>query len=249
MSPAPRPLVLEGGSMRHLAILASAISLAILWVAPTSAQKTPPRLEIFAEGGGSFITGSNGQKCTSACPTYVSAGPNLMSSFSTTGRLVVGGRFHFTRHDALEASYGFSPNHLTLQGAEFFPMTGLVEPISASSYNRLNLFSCNYVRYLWTRTPLQPFATGGIGMNHFSGPANATAVVEGLIGASNGFQFAWNFGGGTDIVLNRHFAIRLELRDYLAAQPSTTTGAIGNVVPTGTSHNIVPSAGVVYRFM
>jgi hypothetical protein len=140
----------------------------------------------------------------------------------------------------LEASYAFSPNHLRLQGTATVPTTGLSEQLSGYAYNRTDLLSLNYVRYLWTRSPLQPFATGGIGLSRFGGPVSATAVEQGLIGANNGFQFAWNFGGGTDIVLQRHFAIRLELRDYLAGQPSPITG---------TSHNIVPSAGIVYRFM
>ena len=220
------------------------------------AQKTPPKLEVFAEGGGSFLSGGSGQESVTIivpvpclrpgpCPAVVqppsptAALASLTSSFSKTGRLVVGARLRFTRHDALEASYSFSPNHLSLQGTEVLS-SGQSIPLSGSSYNRVNLLSFNYVRYLWTRTPIQPFATGGVGLNRFSGPANASAVVAGLISANNGFQFAWNFGGGTDVVVQRHLAVRLEIREYLAGQPSPITG---------TSHNVVPSAGVVYRFM
>jgi hypothetical protein len=76
-------------------------------------------------------------------------------------------------------------------------------------------------------------------MNRFTGPSSATAVSYGYISADNGWQFAWNYGGGADVVLQRHLALRLELRDYVTGQPSFITG---------TSHNIVPSAGVVFRF-
>jgi hypothetical protein len=40
-------------------------------------------------------------------------------------------------------------------------------------------------------------------------------------------------------VLQRHVALRLELRNYVSDQPLPLTG---------TSHNLVPSAGVVFRF-
>jgi opacity protein-like surface antigen len=235
--------------MRYLSILASAIAFLVFLTASAFAQKTIPKLEVFAEGGGSFLTGSTGQityavpACppTGPCPAVIggSTVATLTSSFSKTGRLIGGARLRFTRHDALEASYSFSPNHLTLQGTEV-SSSGQSITLPGSSYNRVDLVSFDYVRYLWARTPIQPFATGGVGFNRFRGPSSASAVVAGLISANNGFQFAWNFGGGTDIVLQRHFAVRLEVRDYLAGQPSPITG---------TSHNIVPSAGIVYRFM
>jgi opacity protein-like surface antigen len=153
----------------------------------------------------------------------------VTSSFSKTGRLFGGGRFHFTHHDALEASYSYSPNHFSLQqGTQSL----------GSAYNRVDLISFNYVRYLWIKTRVQPFATAGLGTNHFSGPSSATAVISGLVKADNGYQFAWNYGGGADIVLRRHLALRLELRDYVTGQPSFVTG---------TSHNVVPSAGIVFR--
>jgi opacity protein-like surface antigen len=149
--------------------------------------------------------------------------------FSKTGRVVAGGRLRFTRHDAIEASYSYSPNHLSLQeGTQSL----------GSAYNRVDLISFNYVRYLWIKTRVQPFVTAGLGTNHFSGPSSATPVLSGLVGADNGWQFAWNYGAGADTVLQRHFALRLELRDYVTGQPSFITG---------TSHNIVPSVGIVFR--
>jgi hypothetical protein len=202
----------------------------LLLSASAYAQKAPPRLEIFVEGGGSFLNGGSGQ-LNIPCPVL---GPCLggpyTSSFSKTGRLIAGARLRFTRHDALEASYSFSPNHFS-----FLEATGA----SLDAYNRVNLVSINYVRYLWAKTPVQPFLTGGVGFNRFSGPLSASAIAEGLVSASNGLQFAGNFGGGTDVVLRRHVALRLELRDYVTSQPSFITG---------TSHNIVPSAGLVFRF-
>ena len=85
---------------------------------------------------------------------------------------------------------------------------------------------------------MQPFATAGLGSNRFRGPSSASAVLSGLVAVNNGWQFAWNYGGGADLVLQRHIALRLELRDYVTGQPSFITG---------TSHNIVPSIGIVFR--
>jgi opacity protein-like surface antigen len=161
----------------------------------------------------------------------------VTSSFSKTARLTTGARLRFTRHDALEASYSYSPNVFSLQPAGQSALSG---------YNRVDLISFNYVRYLWAKTRVQPFVTGGVGVNRFSGPTSASAVVSGHVNADNGWQFAWNYGGGADLVLQRHFALRLELRDYITGQPTVITGTGHNI--TGTSYNIVPSAGLVFRF-
>ena len=219
--------------MRIMRIVAAWFSLLIFTCSWVLAQDAPPRLEVFAEGGGSFLNNGTGEMLVGvSCSTVICfPEPTLVaSSFSKTGRLFTGGRFRFTRHDGFEASYSYSPNHFSVQqGTQAL----------GSAYNRVNLISFNYVRYLWTRTRVQPFATVGLGTNRFSGPSSATLVVSGLVKADNGYQFAWNYGGGADIVLQRHLALRLELRDYVTGQPS---------VVTGTSHNVVPSAGIVFRF-
>jgi opacity protein-like surface antigen len=140
-----------------------------------------------------------------------------------------GARLRFTRHDALEASYSYSPNHSSrILGTQSL----------GTAYNRVDLISFNYIRYLWIKTRVQPFATAGLGTSRFSGESVTIPVVSSPAIAVDGFQFAWNYGGGADIVLQRHLALRLELRDYVTGQPSFITG---------TSHNIVPSAGIVFR--
>ena len=234
--------------MRSVRIIPPLILLLLLAFPWACAQGPPPRLEVFLDGGGSFLNGSSGQElvaCPAPCPPEgpcpeLACAPSsvaVTSSFSKTARLFAGGRIRFTRHDALEASYSYSPNHFSLQPA------GLP---ALSAYNRADLISFNYVRYLWAKTRVQPFVTGGLGANRFSGPSNASAVVSGYFTADNGWQFAWNYGGGADLVLQRHFALRLELRDYITGQPKPNSTSITGM--GGTSHDIVPSAGVVFRF-
>jgi hypothetical protein len=214
--------------MRNIQIIASWLLLLFFTGPWADAQDTPPSFEVFAEGGGSFLNNGTGQPPI-ACIPEIECPTTATSSFSKTARLFTGARLRFTRHDLLEASYSFSPNNFSLQWGR-----GSL----GSAYNRVNLISFNYVRYLWARTPVQPFATVGVGTNRFSGPSSASAVVSGLVSADNGWQFAWSYGGGADLVLQRRFALRLELRDYVTAQPNFITG---------TSHNIVPSVGIVFR--
>jgi hypothetical protein len=230
--------------MRSIRIIPPLILLLLLVFPWACAQGPPPSSEVFLEGGASFLNGSSGQIAVicpaAACPV---GGPCLCPSgaasntFSKTARAFAGGRYRFTRHDALEASYSYSPNHFRVQ------QSGLP---AASAYNRVDLISFNYVRYLWVKSRVQPFVTAGLGINRFSGPSNASAVIEGYVSADNGWQFAWNYGGGADFVFLRHLALRLEIRDYVTGQPAAIR-AYGNTI-TGTSHNIVPSAGIVFRF-
>jgi len=236
--------------MRSARIILSLILLTLMVVPWAHAQGGNPSLEAFIQAGASFLNGTSGQiqqqvicpapvcpvqgPCLPCLPTLV----GVINSFSKTARLFAGARLRFTRHDALEASYSFSPNLFTLQPAG--------QP-ALPSYNRVDVISFNYVRYLWAKTRVQPFVTGGVGVNRFSGPSDASAVVSGYINADNAWQFAWNYGGGADLVLRRHFALRLEIRDYITGQPkSISTSGIAGM--GGTSHNIVPSAGLVFRF-
>ncbi len=174
-------------------------------------QGPPLSVEAFAEGGGSLIRNTTlPVPCPLVCTPTGCACPSPLSFSNAAGRLFTGARLR-TGHDAIEVSYSYSPNQIP------------------EYYNRLNVFSFNYVHYLSMRSKVQPFATIGLGAERFSGPNSS----------SNGFRLVWNYGGGADIVLQRHLALRLELRDYVGGQPS---GFVG------TSHNIVPSAGIVFRF-
>jgi opacity protein-like surface antigen len=199
------------------------------------AQDGPPRLEFVVEGGASLLNGGTAH-VPAICPDQICPGctpcPPLTgtSSFSKTVRIVTGAGYRFTHHDALEASFSYSPNHLSLQeGTESL----------GSAYSHVDLLSFNYVRYLTVKSRVQPFATAGLGLNRFSGPSTASAVYYGYVNADNGWQFAWSYGAGADVVLERQVALRLELRDYVTGQPS---------IVTGTSHNLVPSIGLVFRF-
>jgi hypothetical protein len=173
-------------------------------------QGAPLGVDTFAEGGGSFIRNTEykylicqqiGTKLGSQpCPPP--------ETFNYAGRLFFGGRFR-TGHNAFEASYSYSNN-------------------PAGLYNRQDLYSFNYVRYLPLKPKVQPFVTVGLGRSRFSGRSDPPSS----------FKLVWNYGGGGDIALRWHLALRLELRDYVGGQPAMFTGL---------SHTVVPSAGLVFR--
>jgi opacity protein-like surface antigen len=172
--------------------------------------------DVFAEFGPSCLHG----------PIHSGADGNARCE---TGRFFTGARLRLSRHDAFEASYAYSPNNFSYTPYFWLPLV---------SYQniRLRSYSLNYVRYLATYPHVQPFVTGGVGSEHFQGrivyPSNTFLTP----GAS---QFAWNYGAGVDVIPKRYFALRLELRDYLATVP---------FYPAVMLHNIVPSVGIVFRF-
>jgi len=184
--------------------------------------RSPPYVEAFVEGGGSFITGHSGAIPLVCIPENPTCGTEPVNgSFSKAGRIFAGLRVRATRRHAFEFGYSFSPNRLR------------VTEVSSSrdigpGYNRVHNVNFNYVAYLLGRGPLQPFVTAGLGVNRFT-----------QTDFTNGNQIGYNFGWGADISVVRGLAVRLELRDFLAAQPAPIRG---------TSHNVVPSAGVVIRF-
>jgi hypothetical protein len=207
----------------------SPFALSVLCCAlPLKAQKDPPHFEVIVEGGGSFLNGGSGTvpvilPLTIPCvsPPGQCPSPNVTSSFSTTARVFAGFRFRPTPKNALEASYSFSPNRFHV----FQPASNVD---FGPGYDRVTAYNFNYARYLWARGPLQPFLTAGVGVNRFT-QANA----------SNGNQAGFNFGGGVDVALIRSIALRVEFRDFMTGQPSPIRG---------TSHDLVPTAGIVFRF-
>jgi len=209
--------------------------------ADAAIAQNAPRFELFAEGGDSLLnTGPPTGSLIIGCPncSLSRVDPLSGSTILTAWRIFTGARFRFTSHDAIEASYSFSPNHFTYHTVDYEVESG---------YRRLDVFSFNYVRYLWVRSRFQPFAIVGIGTNRFKGQPNIFLYPTGPHGfgidfpnpGNSGWRFAWNYGAGADFILPWHLALRAEFRNYVSDEPPPLTG---------TSHNLVPSAGIVFRF-
>lgn len=195
-------------------ILATALFLLISLCACrlASGQGIPAGFDYFAEFGPSCLygpvqSGASGQaKCEA-------------------GRLFTGARLRFTRHDAVEFSYSYSPDIFNEEAPLFY-------------FNRrLYSHSFNYVRYASANRHVQPFGTAGIGWMTFSGdttpPGGAFSVT------TKDSPFAWNYGAGLDVIPFRYFALRVELRDYRTTLPVYHSSGL---------HNFTPSLGIVFRW-
>ena len=202
---------------------ASILLALLLLPALAGAQDEEERkLELFAEGGPSFYTSVSSQFVTLFAGAF-----NAGSSVGTTGRLFTGARFYLNPKEALEASYAYSPNRLQNTVEPRAPFPGFF----SSTSMRVHQGQFNYVRYVpWGRRgPLEPFVTAGLGFVTYAVPGNLST------------KFAGNFGGGVDVRLHPRWRLRTEFRDVLAERPARLS-------QPGTTHNLVPSVGVAFRF-
>ncbi len=160
--------------MRIIRIVALSIFLLFFTLARASAKDVPMGFDYFAEFGPSCLDGKvhSGADGHAACET---------------GRFFTGGRLRLTRHDAIEGSYSYSPDVFN----EAFP--------NLYFSARLRSYSSNYVRYLSTETLWQPFATVGVGAEHFQ---------------DGGFT-------PSGAPVGQRFPVRLELRSRVRPDPPT----------------------------
>jgi hypothetical protein len=193
-------------------IAAVALSLVVpLFAVPWAcAQNIPTGFDVFAEAGPSCLEGDVHSSATGEAKCEA-------------GRFFAGARLRLTRHDAVEASYSWSPDIFN----EAYPLLYFND--------RLSSHSINYVRYLSTNPHLQPFATVGVGWESFQGGGTNSSGVH-VTGDS---EFAYNYGVGIDVIPQRNIALRFEFRDYATSIPINHTSSL---------HNVVPSIGIVFRF-
>ena len=152
------------------------------------------------------------------------------------------GTFNFTRNLGVTAD---------VSGASLTPFGFSVLGVSAGTYQRLNnyLFGPTVTANLG-RTSV--FAHALFGEVRSSLGAGVTLPVIGGIssGIASAHAFAMAFGGGIDIGLTRHFALRAVQVDYVRTQFSAT-----DALTTGLSSSLGNrqnsfrySTGVVFRF-
>lgn len=214
-------------------VLAVAVAVVFVALPAANAQSVSHRIEVFAEGGASFTN-----ETTAIVGTVQILGPPpsgdvtvTTASLRTTGRIFAGARFFLDSRDAIEASLSYSPSDLLLRST-CNPNCGgtrtAVEPLRAF------LLAANYVRVFRSAARIEPFLTLGAGLVAFD------QVQTLRLGHD---PFATNLGGGFDLRLSRHWAVRAEYRDWIFEMPRES-----QATATGLTHNSVPSAGIVYRF-
>lgn len=193
-----------------------------------AAREAFPRFELVAELGASFLTSGSApsQAVAITLPNgqMQNAVLTMASSFSKAGRILGGARVRITEKNAVEFSWAYSPNRYQLVGTLNPPVVTVV-PNQVTQW--FNNWPINYVRYLPNRAAFQPFLTAGLGIARYAG-------IERDINA-----LSWNLGAGIDIPVKRRIALRVEFRDAIVGQPEPIRGV---------THNLTPTAGVVFKF-
>jgi len=170
--------------------------------------------EVSVEGTGFFTKDSQG---------------NGISQHSTdTGGVLVGYRYHFDRWLAAEANYGYDRNtqqNLTsdgpfnVQANVHQAVAGLVVTLPGSS-------------------TVDPYVLAGAGALVFD-PTNNTG--QSLPGALRQAKATFVYGGGIEIQVVKHVALRAEYRGFVYNRPDFQLGALNSHV---TAHTAQPSAGL-----
>ncbi len=158
--------------------------------------------------------------------TKETTGSGVTSSPSYSGGFMAGYRFHLSRRISLEADYDYFRN-----SQKFFAPTGA----SAVSTN-VHGATANVVFNLPEFRKVRTFALAGGGTLFFD-PRKGNLESQ--------TQGTFVYGGGADLPLTRHIAIRGEYRGFVYKAPDFKVAEFRTDKYT---HSAVPSIGLVFNF-
>jgi len=219
--------------MRLRAILFSAIlCLPMLSFAQQETSQVATRGTLY--GGYSLLHSSNDLGSTSIGSSNFNLGGSL-------GGWEAQGTYNFTRHFGVTAD--FSGNSKQLAG---FSALGFSAGTREHMYDML--FGPTVTGY-FGKSSVFGHALFGVALSSLN--AGVTAPIVGGFSApldsSNAFAMA--FGGGIDIGLSRHFAIRAAQVDFIRTNFNTLDSLTGLTSGTSTNqNNFRYSGGVIWRF-
>jgi hypothetical protein len=193
---------------------------------------------LVAQSGGARAAGSeNGTRATVfGGYSYLRNGSNGFSGWEAQGT------FNFNRYLGITAD---------VSGASLTPFSFSVSGFSAGTYQHLN-------NYLFGPTVTANLGRSAVFAHALFGEARSSLgagvgipIIGGLsTGLTSANAFAMAFGGGIDIGLTRHLAIRAVQVDYLrtlfSASDALTTGLSGSLANRQNSFRY--STGIVFRF-
>lgn len=219
--------------MRLRAILFSAIlSLPMLSFAQLETSQVATRGTVF--GGYSLLHSSNDLGSTSIGGSNFNLGGSL-------GGWEAQGTFNFTRHFGLTAD--FSGNSKQLAG---FSALGFSAGTQEHMYDML--FGPTVTGY-FGKSSVFGHALFGVALSSLNAGVSAPIVggFSAPLDSSNAFAMA--FGGGVDIGISRHFAIRAAQVDFIRTNFNTLSSLTGLTNGTSTNqNNFRYSGGVIWRF-
>ena len=185
-------------------------------------------------GGYSLLHSSNDLGSTSIGGTNFNLGGSL-------GGWEAQGTYNFTRHFGVTAD--FSGNSKQLAG---FSALGFSAGTQEHMYDML--FGPTVTGY-FGKSSVFGHALFGVALSSLNAGVSAPIVggFSAPLDSSNAFAMA--FGGGLDIGLSRHFAIRAAQVDFIRTNFNTLSSLTGLTTGTSTNqNNFRYSGGVIWRF-
>ena len=176
------------------------------------------RSEVSLQGTGFFTKDISGQGTT--------------QSTTETGGFLLGYRYSLTRWLAAEAVYGYDRNTQRYFGS------GTLARVQANVHQTTG----GFVVRLPSVFRLSPYALVEGGALVFSTTGNSFGTVPGAATQAVG---VFAYGGGADVGLFKHVALRAEYRGLVFNAPDFGLHALST---NTTTHTAQPSAGVVFRF-
>ena len=219
--------------MRLRAILFSALlSLPMLSFAQQETSQVATRGTVF--GGYSLLHSSNDLGSTSIGSSNFNLGGSL-------GGWEAQGTYNFTRHFGVTAD--FSGNSKQLAG---FSALGFSAGTRQHMYDML--FGPTVTGY-FGKSSVFGHALFGVALSSLNAGVTAPIVGGFSVPLDSSNAFAMAFGGGMDIGISRHFAIRAAQVDFIRTNFNTLDSLTGLTSGTSTSqNNFRYSGGVIWRF-
>ncbi len=213
----------------------------------------PPFHEIWINGG-TIITPNVSTPC--ALPCLIPMGlPVGAFSILTPAAAQINVKTGVDNRFALEAgiAHGFAATHNFTFAAElpvvFNTSGGVTSGNSSLARSYSSLFFTPALRIMFgldrvkhpDYPPIYPWISLGGGLAHFS--PSSISLAGGLSGAQSSTEGALQAGAGMDIgIYRKSVALRAEFRDFYTGPPNLGVPGIN------LRHNLVASAGIVFRF-
>ena len=193
-------------------------SMAVFLGAGAVAQES--RSEISLQGTGFFTTDTSGQGTTQRT--------------TNTGGFLVGYSYNLTRWLAAQAVYGYDRN-----SQRYFGTSGLAR-VEANVHQTTGGFVVRIPTS--ARFKVSPYVLAEGGALVFDPTGNNFGTVPGAQRQATG---VFAYGGGADMPLLKHVALRAEYRGLVYSAPDFGLAALNTNAVT---HTAQPSAGLVIRF-
>jgi opacity protein-like surface antigen len=204
--------------MVRLKTLVAVIFTSLSCTSASMAQELP-RNEVSVQGTGFFTADSEEN--------------GIRQHTSNSGGLLVSYRVHFNRWFAADASYGYSRNFHHYITSDF------ASSIQSNIHQTTGALVITPPRRF---AGLRPFALVGAGALTFD-PTQNVGIPE--LRFDSQTKAAFVYGGGADIDITRHLALRVEYRGLVYQRPDFVAPSLN---ADATTHTAQPSAGFVIRF-